>query len=228
METSAVWREIHVIGVLLIEDHLEYRRTLSRVIDGTKDMMCIGQFSSIEDAQETFSKARRAKASDIDVILLDVGLPGINGIDGLPILQQMAPQTRIIVLTVFDDPDKVFRAICGRASGYLLKSSEPAVIEQAIRDVVAGGAPMSPTVARRVLDLFNRNFGAPAENDYRLTDRENEVLKLMADGLIKKEIAAELGVSPHTVHTHLRNIYDKLHVHTRSEAVAKAIREGLV
>ena len=198
------------------------------MIDAAEEMVCAGQFSSIEHVQESYNKGRRAKATDIDVILLDVGLAGVIGIDGLPILQKLAPQARIIVLTVFDDPDKVFRAICGRASGYLLKSSEPAVIEQAIRDVVAGGAPMSPTVARRVLDLFNRNFGSPVENDYRLTDRENEVLKLMAEGLIKKEIAAELGVSPHTVHTHLRNIYEKLHVHTRSEAVSKAIREGLV
>src|SRR6056297_1391619 len=217
-----------MIRVYLIEDHVEYRRSLCRVIDAAADMVCPGQFGSIEDTQEMLADQTVATRERPDVILLDVGLPGVDGIEGLPILHRLAPDARIIVLTVFDDPDKVFRSLCGRASGYLLKSSEPAVIEQAIRDVVAGGAPMSPTVARRVLDLFNRNFGLPLANDYRLTDREYEVLKLMADGLIKKQIASRLKVSPHTVHTHLRNIYDKLHVHTRSEAVAKAIREGLV
>jgi DNA-binding NarL/FixJ family response regulator len=159
-------------------------------------------------------------------MLLDVGLPGMTGLEGIPRFTSAIPGVRIIVLTVFDDDEKIFRAICAGAVGYLLKMSPVEEIVGAIRDVSAGGSPMNSRIARRVLEMFARLAPPPAS--YGLTKRERDVLDLLVHGLIKKEIAARLSLSVHTIDTHIRNIYEKLQVHTRSGAVAKALREKLV
>ena len=160
-----------------------------------------------------------------DVVLLDVELPGLNGLEAVKRIKSISPSTRVIMLTVFDDHDKIFKAICAGASGYLLKTSPVEKIIESIREAQDGGAPMTPRVARSVLDMFMRT-SSPHE-DYGLTTREQSILELMTKGLIKKEIADRLSVSYHTVDTHLRNIYAKLHVHTRTGAVSKALKERL-
>lgn len=214
------------ITVWLIEDNTTYRTTVSRVIDRTDDMRCSRTFSSCEEALEALRSGEVPT-----VVLIDVGLPGMNGIRGIEEIKRLAPEVLSIVLTVFDDQEKVFRAICAGASGYLLKASPIDAIAGGVRDVTQGGAPMNGHIARMVLGMFSslkldRQSGD--KKDYGLTKREHEILQLMVDGLIKKEIADRLSVSFHTVDTHLRNIYTKLQVNTQTGAVVKAMREGLV
>ena len=209
-----------VTAVWLIEDNDAFRRALERVVSQSDGLNCPRSFSSCEEAL----KALASEAAP-DVILLDVGLPGMSGIEGIRHIKATAPATQVIMLTMFDDHDKVFKSICAGASGYLLKTAPPEKITEAIEEVLAGGAPMNAQVARSVLDMFAR-LAAP-QADYGLTSREKEVLELMVRGLTKKEIASRLSLSYHTIDTHLRNIYQKLHVHTRTGAVAKALKEKL-
>jgi DNA-binding NarL/FixJ family response regulator len=207
--------------VWLIEDHADSRRVLARVLNRALTMKCPRDFSTCEEAIE----ALRSQPPP-DVILLDVGLPGMNGIEGIPHLKALAPSAHVIMLTVFDDQEKVFNAICAGASGYLLKTADEDGIAGAVHDVLAGGAPINPRIARMVLDKFASQ--ARPRREYGLSEREREVLELLVQGLVKKEIADRLGLSYHTVDNHLRNIYVKLQVHTRGGAVAKALSEQLV
>ncbi|MBA4190626.1 MAG: DNA-binding response regulator [Planctomycetaceae bacterium] len=208
--------------VWTIEDNESYRRAIVRVVDAAAGLSCPAAFATCEDALTELTATRKPPA----VVLLDIGLPGMSGLDGIPRLVAASPGIRIIVLTVFDDDEKIFRAICAGATGYLLKMSPVEEITAAIREVLAGGSPMNARIARRVLEMFAKL--APKPTDYGLTEREQGVLELMVMGLIKKEIASELTLSVHTVDSHIRNIYEKLQVHTRSGAVAKALREKLV
>ena len=185
-------------------------------------MKCPCAFASCEEALV----ALRSTPTP-DVILLDVGLPGMSGIEGIPHLKVLAPATHIIILTVFDDQEKVFAAICAGASGYLLKNTDEEAIANAVRAVMDGGSPISPRVARLVLQMFTSR-AVPSKHEYGLSAREREVLELMVQGLIKKEIADQLTLSYHTVDNHLRSIYAKLQVHTRGGAVAKAVSEGIL
>ena len=212
------------IRVWLVEDNEVFRRNVQRVINGRDDMVCNGSF---ESAESTFAALQSHPAPD--VILLDVQLPGIDGIVALGKLKEVVPDTRVIILTVFDDADKIFRAVCAGASGYVLKASGTDKIGEAIRQVMGGGAPMTPQVAKKVLDAFaNSELMPGAKGDYGLTAREQEILRLLAEGLLKKEIADALSISVNTVSTHLRRVYDKLHVNTNTGAVAKALREGII
>jgi DNA-binding NarL/FixJ family response regulator len=162
-----------------------------------------------------------------DVILTDLGLPGMSGIEGIRILKERHPQVPIVALTVYDDDDDIFDALCAGAAGYLLKDTQPARLLECLHEVHSGGAPMSPEVARRVIELF-REFRPPARASHHLTPTETELLKLLVEGHHYKTAAAELGISINTVSFHLRNIYEKLQVHSKSEAVAKALRERIV
>ena len=206
--------------VWLVEDNHTFRNTIARVLSQVQHLECSRQFSDSESALAALEEGALA-----DVILLDVELPGLNGIDAVRRIKSISPSTRVIMLTVFDDHDKIFKAICAGACGYLLKTSPVEKIIESIYEVQAGGAAMTPRVARSVLDMFAR-LSAPRQ-DYGLTAREQKILELMTEGLIKKEIADQLSLSYHTVDTHLRNIYTKLHVHTRTGAVSKALRERL-
>jgi DNA-binding NarL/FixJ family response regulator len=208
------------IHIWLIEDNDSFRNALARVLNNQPGFLCDRDFRNCEDALA----ALQGKTAP-DVALLDVGLPGMNGIDGIKKLHEVAPAIRVIMLTVFDDHTKVFRAICAGASGYLLKTATKEKIAEAICEVIEGGAPMNAQIAKLVLDRFAA-LSTPKE-DYGLTDREQRVLELMVQGLIKKEIADQLSLSYHTIDSHLRNIYHKLHVHTRAGAVVKAVREHL-
>ncbi len=213
VERTSVW---------LVEDHEDARRMVARVISRSAHMHCSHTFATCEAALAALEHEPAPQ-----VILLDVGLPGMNGIEGVPAIKQLAPDTYVIMLTVYDDHEKVFNAICAGASGYLLKTADQEAILQAIEEVLHGGAPMNPRVARLVLDMFTR-LAIPPKHDYGLSGREKEILEFMVRGLIKKEIADQLNLSYHTVDNHLRNIYTKLHVHTRGGAVAKALQERLL
>ena len=205
----------------IVEDHASFRRTLVRLLSTETDLQCPRDFDSCEKLLTALSGSTAP-----ELILLDVGLPGMSGLDGIRLIKERAPKTLIVILTVFEDDDKVFQAICAGAAGYLLKTGSGADITQAVRDALAGGSPMNPRIARRVLEMFSKL--APKQNDYGLSDREKEILQLMTTGLIKKEIADRLSLSVHTVDTYLRRIYEKLAVNTRTGAVAKALKEGLV
>ena len=207
--------------IWIVEDHSAFRRTLVRVLNTEAGLHCPRDFDSCEKALAALTRDDAP-----DLVLLDVGLPGMSGLDGIRLIKEISPKTLVVILTVFEDDDKVFQAICAGAAGYLLKTSSVADITQAVRDALAGGSPMNPRVARRVLAMFSKL--APKQGDYGLSEREKEILQLMTTGLIKKEIADRLTLSIHTVDTYLRRIYEKLAVNTRTGAVAKALKEGLV
>jgi len=211
----------HPIPLWVIEDNETYRNTIAELVDSTEGMRCTHAFQSCE-------KALKALEDDFppEIILMDIGLPGISGIEGIGRIKAISPSTDVIMLTVFDDEKQIFDAICSGASGYLLKSAQAHEIIGAVRQVLAGGAPMDSRVARKVLDMFSR-LSVPM-GEYGLTGREKEFLRLMVDGLTAKEIAERLFLSIRTVDTHVKNIYMKLQVHSRSGAVAKALRERLL
>jgi DNA-binding NarL/FixJ family response regulator len=209
------------LSIVLIEDVREVREGLSSLIDGAPGFRCAAACRTMEEALAS------PATSKADVILTDIGLPGMSGIDGIRVLQERWPRVPIVALTVYDSDGQVFQALCAGASGYLLKNTPPARLLDALREVAAGGAPMSPEVARRVLRLF-REFRPPAQASYRLTPQQHELLKLLVDGHHKKTAAEALGISVNTVSFHLKHIYEKLQVHSKSEAVAKALRERII
>ena len=207
--------------VWIVEDSPGYRETIQELFDEVDDVELSQAFGS---GEELFSYMNQHLAPDL--ILVDVGLPGMDGIEIVQRVHQIAERTALVMLTQHEDNDRIFQAICNGACGYLLKTALPQEIVQAVREALGGGAPMTPQIARRVLNLFTQ-VRAPAW-DYDLTDRERDVLRELIDGKTKKEMGKALFVSEHTIDTHLRNIYGKLHVHSRTEAVVKAIKENLV
>lgn len=211
----------HDIKVLLVEDQRDVREGLYALINGSSGFRCLAAFRTMEEAL-------RAVDNELpDVVLTDVGLPGMSGIEGTRILKQAHPELPVVALTVYDDDEDVFSALCAGATGYLLKNTPPAKLLESLREVVSGGAPMSPEIALRVIRLF-REFSPPPRASYRLTQQEVELLKLIVNGHTYKTAAYELGISISTVSFHLQNIYNKLQVHSKTEAVAKALRDRLV
>jgi DNA-binding NarL/FixJ family response regulator len=210
------------IKVTLIEDQRDVRDGLTVLINGSPGFRCVSAFRTMEEA--LYRLERALLDTDLpDVVLTDIGLPGMSGVEGIRILKQRHPDLPIVALTVYDDDDDVFAALCAGASGYLLKNTPPARLLESVREVAAGGAPMSPEVARRVVNLF-REFHPPDRTECRLTSQETELLKLIIEGHSYKTAAARLGISISTVSFHLQNVYQKLQVHSKSEAVAKALR----
>lgn len=209
------------VRVVIIEDLREVRESLATLIQGANGFQCASSYRTMEEALEGMARSRP------DVILTDIGLPGMDGIEGTRILRARFPEVPVLALTVYDDDDNVFNAICAGASGYLLKNTPPARLVESLRELVDGGAPMSPEVARRVLKLF-REFRPPEQASYHLTNQETGLLKLMVEGHHYKTAARELGISTNTVSFHLKHIYEKLQVHSKTEAVAKALRERLI
>jgi DNA-binding NarL/FixJ family response regulator len=205
--------------VWIVEDHVRLRATLREVLE-LESIGCLATFASCEEALAA------ATPPDPAVIVLDLALPGISGIEGAGCFKERFPACEIVIFTVFDDREKVFEAICAGASGYLLKSDPPERIASAVREVLAGGSPMTPEIARMLVERFSRM--PPASSNIPVSDREQEVLRLLVEGLAKKEIAARLDLSVHTVDNYVRRLYRKLHVNTIGGAVAKALREGLV
>ena len=209
------------IRVAIVEDRDEIRFGLTRLIGGAKGFECTQSFRSMEEALEELPK-------DLpDVVLNDIGLPKMSGIEGIKILKEKYPDLLILILTVFDDDDRIIDGICAGASGYLLKSTPMSELLDSLREVTDGGAPMSPEIARRVVKLF-RMSPPPKQVDYHLTPHETRLLKMLVDGHNYKTAAAELGVSVNTISFHIKHIYEKLQVHSKSEAVAKALKNRIV
>lgn len=211
------------LSVWLIEDHANYRDTVAMALRARRE---IGTLLDFGDAESVFRRLKEVSSAKPDVLLLDLGLPGMHGLEAIPKLKELLPKTDIVVLTVFDDKPKVFEAIASGASGYLLKSSTPDEIVKAVVQVCEGGSPLTPQIARYVLSAFSA--ARKQQPGIELSSREQEILSYLADGLIKKQVAQKLNISSHTVDYHVRKIYGKLQVNTLSGAISKAVREGLV
>jgi DNA-binding NarL/FixJ family response regulator len=210
-----------VVKVAIIEDLTDIREGLASVLNFTDGFRCVGKFGSMEEA------LRNIERDVPDVVLSDIGLPGMDGIEGIRILKNKYPSLTILMLSVYNDNTRIFDAICAGACGYLLKKTPAARILEAINEAVAGGAPMSPEIARKVITLF-RDYRPPEKVDYDLTPHEERLLKMLVEGHTKRSAAAEIGVSVNTVSFHLKRVYEKLQVHSKSEAVAKAIKNRII
>jgi len=210
-----------LIRVAIIEDQPEVREGLSLLISRSEDCRATHAFGSMEEALEGIG------VEVPDVALVDIGLPGMSGIEGVSRLKERYPQLQVLILTVYGDDERIFEAMCAGACGYLLKKTPPARLLECLREVVRGGAPMSPEVARRIVELF-RQFRPPQQATHHLSPQEARLLKLLGEGHHYKTAAAEMSLSVHTVRFHLRHIYTKLEVHSKSEAVAKALRDRLI
>jgi DNA-binding NarL/FixJ family response regulator len=210
------------INVWILEDHEVFAKQVRRLINDEDDMTCPHHFATAADLYEKL----RFTSESPDLLLLDIGLPRRDGIEVLGDLRRIMPNLKVVILTSFDEREKVYRAICSGASGYLLKSADPEEILAGIRDVIHGASALSSPIAKMILEGFSR-YG-PVESIEPLTTREEDVLRYLIKGLIKKEIADQLAISQHTVDMHLRSVYRKLHVRSQTEAVSKALRQGIV
>ncbi len=206
-----------MIKVAIIEDNHTLRNSLVDLFGHTDLIRCVASLRNLHNVVNELSP-------DIpDVVLMDIGLPGISGIDGIKIVHNYFPEVKVLMFTVFEDDDKIFDSICAGAYGYLLNLSTPDEIIKAIVDLLAGGAPMSPSIANRTLQLFREHF-RPEQPDFGLTSREREVLEFLSEGLSYQKIADKLLISLSTVRTHIINIYEKLHVNSKIEAIRKIRR----
>ena len=209
-----------VIKVAIIEDQHKFRNAVTILIDGTEGFQCSGSYRSMEEALDKIAR-------DLpDVVLMDLGLPGMNGIEGTRRLKERFPQMILLAHTVYEDDERIFDALCAGASGYLLKKTSPLRLLESLREAANGGAPMTPEVASRVIKMFREH--RPPDRSYELTPHELRLLKLLMEGHNYKTAAADLGVTTHTISFHLQKIYEKLHVHSKTEAVAKALQDRLL
>jgi DNA-binding NarL/FixJ family response regulator len=212
-----------MIKVTIIEDNTTIREGLAALINGTPDYSCVGSYPDCE------SFLQKLPLHDTNVVLMDIGLPGMSGIEGIKRAKKIKPNLNILMLTIYEDSQSIFNALCAGASGYLVKKTPPSRLLEAIKDAYEGGAPMSSLIARQVITLFQQTVNPQTEEvDLFLSAREKEVLTSLAEGNNYQSIADRLFISVDTVRHHIRNIYRKLHVHSQSEAVAKAIRKGII
>lgn len=207
------------IRVAVVEDNDDFREGLFHILQGMEGFKCVGAFDSVEEAMKKLTKA--------DVVLMDIGLPGKSGIEGARFVKQKFPDTQVIMLTVFEDDKHIFEAIVAGANGYVLKKTPPSKLLLAIEDAAVGGMPMTPMVARQVVEMF-KHYIPPKKEDPSLTPREHEILVLLVDGMNYGMVAEKLFISLDTVRNHIRHIYEKLHVHSKSQAVAKALKRSIV
>ena len=205
------------ITISLVEDNHQLRGTLARLLDGAEGFRCISQYASAEDALAGLPKDKP------DIVLMDINLPGINGVECVRRLKQIAPDIAAVMLTAYEDTDNIFNALAAGATGYLLKRAPRAELLDAIREVRRGGSPMTTHIARKVVQSFQKESPA-APAGAALSAREQEVLDHLSHGFLYKEIADKMGISYETVHTYIRRVYEKLQVRTRTEAVAKFLR----
>ena len=208
-----------MISVGIIEDDTEIRDGVTAFLRQQTDFVC----SIAEPSVEEFFQALEGGIVP-DVILVDIGLPGISGIQAIRFLKEKLPDADVLMFTVHDEPDKIFQALCAGASGYLLKNTPLAKIGEAVRQTAAGGAAMSPQIARRVVESFSR--GRRTSTDTLLSEREREVVDALVDGLTYKQIADRTGISIDTVRHHIKNIYRKLQVNSKAEVIALLLRDG--
>lgn len=209
------------ISVAIVEDNPDIRMGTSYILRNAPSCQLFGEYESAEDLIDDI------QGTPPEVVFMDIDLPGMSGIEATGVLKRTHPNIQVVMLSVFADDDNVFHAICAGASGYVAKPVMPAQLLEAVEHAFGGGTPISPHIARRVLEMFKHHV-PPPRADYNLTSRELEVLTMLTDGGDYKAIADKLFLSPFTVRAHIRNIYDKLHVHSKSEAVAKALRERVL
>jgi len=206
-----------MISVTIVDDEKELRESIKTFVDGSPGFRCVSSYSNAAAALAGLPK------DDSDVVLMDINMVGMDGIECVERLKTTMPEIQIVMLTVYEDTDKIFKALSAGASGYLLKRSSPARLLEAIKEVHAGGSPMSSSIARKVVASFRKATPA-VENPIHLSPREQAVLDCLAKGLTYKQIADQLEISIDTIRTYLRRIYEKLHVQSRTEAVAKYLR----
>lgn len=209
-----------MIKVSIIEDHSDFLKSLVYLLNATDGFVCVDSFVSAEDGIANLTGKE-------DVLLLDINLPSLSGIEAIPIIKNKFPQLKIIMLTIFDDDNNILEAILAGADGYLLKNTSPSKILTALDESISGGSPMTASIAKKVLTLFKHYIPVKSEN-ISLTNRETEILKLLVEGLDNATISENLFISIQTVRNHIRNIYEKLHVHSKSQAVVKAIKERII
>ncbi|MGH7993864.1 MAG: response regulator [Limisphaerales bacterium] len=205
------------ISVSIVEDNDKLRGTLARVINRADGFRCVSDYANAEDALKDLPQTRP------DVVLMDINLPGMNGVECVRQLKQLLPQTQVMMLTVYEDTENIFNALAAGANGYMLKRTSSKELLEAIHEVHRGGSPMTMHIARKVVSSFQKT-AATAQPTENLSEREQQVLDLLSQGLMYKEIADKLEISYETVHTYIRRIYEKLQVRTRTEAVAKFLR----
>ena len=211
---------IKKMRIAIFEDNQKFRESLEFTIVTTSDMELCGSF------EDTTRLLQKIEVLQPDVVLMDINIPGKNGIEAVKEIKENFPKVNVCMQTVFEDDDKIFASLCNGASGYILKNTPPEKVLQAIREVADGGSFFTPSVAKKVLQNFQQQ---PQQGEFiQLTDREKEILKLLVDGLSYKMIADKVNLSFHTIHTHLRNIYEKLHVNSKGEAINKAMKNKLV
>jgi DNA-binding NarL/FixJ family response regulator len=216
-------KRVSLIRVIIFEDNRHLRETLELLINNTPGFDCAGSFEDCDDLKAILD------TYPCDVILMDIEMPGMNGIEATKLIKKLHPDVQILIQTVFFEDNYIFDAICAGASGYILKSTSPQGYIDAIKDVKDGGSPMTPGIARQVLALFKTNLQATPESvDYHLTAQEKKVLQLLVEGKSYKMIAAAQFVSTETIKSQVSSIYAKLHVHSGTEAVAKALRDKIV
>ena len=205
------------IAVSIVEDNEQLRATLARVLNRAEGFRCVSHYGDAESALQGLPK------DNPDVVLMDINLPGMNGVECVRQLKQLAPRILAVMLTVYEDTENIFNALAAGASGYLLKRTKSAELLDSIREVQRGGSPMTTHIARKVVQSFQKSGPSPQPTE-NLSQREQEVLDCLSQGFLYKEIADKLGISYETVHTYIRRIYEKLQVRTRSEAVAKFLK----
>jgi DNA-binding NarL/FixJ family response regulator len=210
-----------MINILMYEDNPQLREGLTMLLNGSEGFNVLAAYKNCNNVVD------EVEAFNPDVILMDIDMPGVNGIEGLKLIRQVNDQAKILMLTVFDDNKNVFQAIKNGANGYILKKTPPAKLLEYIAEAASGGAPMTASVAAQVLKMFS-SLNNDKGTDYDLSDREKEVLQLLVNGYSYKMIAADMYIAIDTVRSHIRKIYEKLHVNSKSEAVAKAFKDKIV
>ena len=210
------------IKVVIFEDNENLRMSLFHLINGSAGFQCVGAF------EDCTNLVQNIKDTSPDIVLMDIGLPGISGIEALRIIKQHFPDLKVLMQTVYEENEKIFDSILAGASGYILKNTSPSRMLEAIREIYDGGAPMSPSIATKVLKMVVQPSTATKSDAFNLSDREKEILSCLVEGMSYKLIADQCFISMDTVRTHIRHIYEKLHVHSKGEAVAKAIKKNIV
>ena len=210
------------IRVCIFEDNTQLRESLFNLIDASDGFICIGAFANCDDVVNEIASVKP------DVILMDIEMPGMSGIDAVLAVKDAFPNVKILMETIFEDDDKVFQSICNGAEGYILKNTPPDEILDAIKEIHEGGAPMTPAIALKVMRMFKQNLSTIKSHSFNLSSREKEILKCLVEGMSYKLIASNCFISIDTVHGHIKNIYKKLQVHSKSEAVVKAIKGKIV
>jgi DNA-binding NarL/FixJ family response regulator len=210
------------IRVAIYEDNRNLREGLYQLIDGTDGFQCVGAFANCDRILKQIEETKP------DVVLMDIELPGISGIEAVKILKEKYPAVKVLMETIFEDNNKIFDSICNGAEGYILKNTPPALILSSIKEIYDGGAPMTPSVASKVLKMFKNNSFSSLKETTNLTERESEILKALVEGMSYKMISVTCFISVDTVSGHIKNIYKKLQVHSKSEAVVKAIKGKII